>query len=121
MWSIGVVMYILLCGFPPFYDDDSTELFRLIEGICLLTHLVTSLLTYPLTQLEECNLEFPCPYFDEISNDAKKLISNLIVKDPSKVLTHSRAHSVLYSLTYLPIYSGTPQNKCWKISGLHRM
>lgn len=66
MWSIGVVMYILLCGFPPFYDDDSTELFRLIE---------------------ECNLEFPCPYFDEISNDAKKLISNLIVKDPSKRYT----------------------------------
>ncbi len=88
MWSIGVVMYILLCGFPPFYDDDSTELFRLIEGMCLPTNLVTSLLAYSLTQLQECNLEFPCPYFDEISNDAKKLISNLIVKDPSKVLTH---------------------------------
>lgn len=101
MWSIGVVMYILLCGFPPFYDDDSTELFRLIEGICLLTHLVSSLLAYSLTQLEECNLEFPCPYFDEISHDAKKLISNLIVKDPSKVLTHSLSLLLIDLLAHL--------------------
>jgi len=30
-WSIGVVLYILLCGFPPFYDDDNFVLFEKIK------------------------------------------------------------------------------------------
>jgi len=27
-WSIGVIIYILLCGFPPFYEDDNAALFE---------------------------------------------------------------------------------------------
>lgn len=27
LWSIGVIIYIMLCGFPPFYDDNNTQLF----------------------------------------------------------------------------------------------
>ena len=30
-WSIGVVLYILLCGYPPFYDDDNFILFEKIK------------------------------------------------------------------------------------------
>ena len=30
-WSIGVVLYILLCGFPPFYDEDNMLLFEKIK------------------------------------------------------------------------------------------
>jgi calcium/calmodulin-dependent protein kinase I len=30
LWSIGVIIYIMLCGFPPFYDDNNTQLFKLI-------------------------------------------------------------------------------------------
>ena len=32
MWSIGVVLYILLCGFPPFYGDDDEQMFDLIRS-----------------------------------------------------------------------------------------
>jgi ADP-ribosylation factor protein 1 len=32
MWSLGVVLYILLCGFPPFYGDDDAQMFALIRA-----------------------------------------------------------------------------------------
>ena len=32
MWSIGVVLYIVLCGFPPFYGDDDEAMFELIRS-----------------------------------------------------------------------------------------
>ena len=30
-WSVGVVLYILLCGEPPFYDNDNFELYEKIK------------------------------------------------------------------------------------------
>jgi calcium/calmodulin-dependent protein kinase I len=55
MYSIGVIMYILLCGYPPFEPE---------EGII--------------------DLEFPSPEWDSINDSVKKLISLLLDKDPSK-------------------------------------
>ena len=31
LWSLGVVAYVMLSGFPPFYDDDENEMFKLIK------------------------------------------------------------------------------------------
>jgi calcium/calmodulin-dependent protein kinase I len=74
MWSLGVIMYILLCGFPPFYDENNAALFASIKrGI----------------------FDFPSPYWDGISDVAKDLICRLLVVDPKKrytaeqVLNHS--------------------------------
>ncbi|KAK5579000.1 hypothetical protein RB653_008676 [Dictyostelium firmibasis] len=57
LWSIGVISYILLCGFPPF--DESTGYI----------------------------LEFPSPEWDNISDSAKSLIKGLLNNDPSKRFT----------------------------------
>lgn len=66
MWSIGVILYILLCGFPPFYDDNNKKLFALIIN---------------------ANYSFPDPYWSNVSASAKELIQSLLVVDPTKRLT----------------------------------
>lgn len=32
MWSVGVILYILLCGFPPFYADDNKAMYKQIKN-----------------------------------------------------------------------------------------
>ncbi|XP_014457970.2 serine/threonine-protein kinase DCLK3 [Alligator mississippiensis] len=68
LWATGVILYILLCGFPPFrsQERDQEELFQIIQ----LGHY-----------------EFLSPYWDNISGAAKDLISRLLVVDPQKRYT----------------------------------
>jgi serine/threonine protein kinase len=62
-WSAGVMLYILLCGFPPFEHPD------------LATH-------YELVMKGE--FEFKAPYFDHVSDDAKDLVSKLLERSPEQ-------------------------------------
>eukprot|EP00831_Metopus_contortus_P024172 TRINITY_DN2112_c0_g2_i2.p1 TRINITY_DN2112_c0_g2~~TRINITY_DN2112_c0_g2_i2.p1 ORF type:complete len:274 (-),score=43.92 TRINITY_DN2112_c0_g2_i2:155-976(-) len=62
-WSIGVILYILLCGFPPFYAENNSDLFEIIK---------------------KGEYDFPSPYWDMISDLAKDLIRNLLIVDPLK-------------------------------------
>jgi len=66
MWSLGVIMYTLLCGFPPFYSDDDDVLLELIV---------------------EGEFSFPDPYWTGISTDAKDLVTKLLEKNPAKRYT----------------------------------
>jgi len=66
LWGIGVIMYILLCGFPPFYGEDDDEIY---DKIC------------------DGSFEFPSPYWDGISDDAKDLIDHLLVLNSVKRYT----------------------------------
>ncbi|KNC49463.1 CAMK/CAMK1 protein kinase [Thecamonas trahens ATCC 50062] len=66
LWSAGVIMYILLCGFPPFYSEDTPELFE---------------------QIQQGRFDFPSPYWDSISDSAKDLVNNLLVVDPDQRLS----------------------------------
>jgi len=66
VWSIGVITYILLCGFPPFYADSNAKLFeKIMAG----------------------SFSFPSPYWDKVSSEAKDLIRKMLVVDPSRRLT----------------------------------
>jgi len=65
-WSIGVILYILLCGFPPFYDESNAVLFQLIK---------------------KGQYTMPSPYWDDVSEGAKDLVKQLLTVDPKKRAT----------------------------------
>jgi len=63
IWSAGVIVYILLGGYPPFFDDNRNRLFKKIKaGI----------------------FEFHDQYWSEVSEDAKNLIRKMLTVDPKK-------------------------------------
>lgn len=64
-WSLGVILYILLCGFPPFHDDHN-NLKRLYKKI------------------KKGAYQFTPPYWDGISQSAKDLVSKLLEVNPRK-------------------------------------
>lgn len=68
MWSLGVILYILLCGYPPFHHENQKALFKLIKT---------------------ADYKFDEEYWNQVSNEAKDLISQLLVleTDDKKRLT----------------------------------
>ena len=66
MWALGCVLYTLLCGFPPFYD----------ESIQALTEKVA-----------RGQYTFLSPWWDDISKSAQDLITHLLTVDPEKRYT----------------------------------
>lgn len=66
MWSVGVILYILLSGFPPFFAETSTELFKKIIDV---------------------KYDFDDPAWEDVSEEPKEIIRNLLVKEPAKRLT----------------------------------
>jgi serine/threonine-protein kinase RCK2 len=66
MWALGCVLYTLLCGFPPFYD----------ESIQMLTEKVA-----------KGQYSFLSPWWDDISKSAQDLVSHLLTVDPEKRYT----------------------------------
>ena len=57
VWSCGIILYILLCGYPPFNGRDDEEIFLNIRRL---------------------NYSFPSPEWNNISNDAKDLLKSII-------------------------------------------
>eukprot|EP00960_Hanusia_phi_P067413 766622-Hanusia_phi.AAC.3 len=69
IWSMGIVIYVMLCGFLPFYADSNAELFKLICA---------------------GDFSFPSPYWDGISDSAKHLIKKMLVVNPKRRLSPSQ-------------------------------
>eukprot|EP01024_Parvocaulis_polyphysoides_P036001 TRINITY_DN32047_c0_g2_i1.p2 TRINITY_DN32047_c0_g2~~TRINITY_DN32047_c0_g2_i1.p2 ORF type:complete len:180 (+),score=25.28 TRINITY_DN32047_c0_g2_i1:94-633(+) len=70
MWSAGVVLFILLGGYPPFYHETAAVLFEIIR---------------------KGQFEFDDPVWEDISQSAKDLICKLLVVDPLQRLSASQA------------------------------
>ncbi|XP_036447555.1 calcium/calmodulin-dependent protein kinase type 1D-like isoform X2 [Colossoma macropomum] len=69
-WSIGVITYILLCGYPPFYEETETRLF---------------------SKIMKAQYEFDSPFWDDISESAKDFIRNMMQKNPKLRYTSDQA------------------------------
>eukprot|EP00930_Biecheleria_cincta_P096986 TRINITY_DN88746_c0_g1_i1.p1 TRINITY_DN88746_c0_g1~~TRINITY_DN88746_c0_g1_i1.p1 ORF type:complete len:480 (+),score=114.56 TRINITY_DN88746_c0_g1_i1:46-1485(+) len=61
IWSIGVVCYILLCGFPPFSGENDNQILKAVK---------------------KGAFDFPSPEWDDISDKAKQFIKSMITLDP---------------------------------------
>jgi calcium-dependent protein kinase len=59
IWSAGVILYILLCGFPPFNGDNDYQIFQEVKAL---------------------RYDFPSPEWDKISDSAKALIKKMMCK-----------------------------------------
>jgi serine/threonine protein kinase len=70
MWDIGVIMYILLGGYPPFADEHIPTLFA---------------------KIKKAEFEFHEQYWKDVSEDAKDLIRKLLRKKPLARLTAEEA------------------------------
>lgn len=70
MWSTGVILYILLCGFPPFHEEEMAQLFD---------------------QILKAKYEFVSPWWDGVSQDAKNFVRGLLMLDPKKRQTAAQA------------------------------
>ncbi|KAL1007843.1 hypothetical protein UPYG_G00092330 [Umbra pygmaea] len=66
MWSLGVIMYILLCGYPPFYSA---------HGLAISPGMKT--------RIKMGQYEFPNPEWSDVSEEAKQLIRTLLKTEPS--------------------------------------
>lgn len=63
MWSLGVIVYILLGGYPPFIEQNQRELFR---------------------KIRKGQYEFHDEYWGQVTDEAKGLISKLLTVSPSQ-------------------------------------
>lgn len=70
MWSIGVITYILLCGYPPFYGENDKDIFNSVKT---------------------GRFDFPNSEWDDISSSAKDFITALLKLIPSERLTAKQA------------------------------
>jgi len=77
MWSVGVILYILLCGFPPFYEEELPALFE---------------------QILKARYDFPSPWWDTISQEAKNTVKGLLKVEPAQRLKSENFEAVPWLL-----------------------
>ncbi|XP_016520739.1 calcium/calmodulin-dependent protein kinase type II subunit delta isoform X8 [Poecilia formosa] len=70
MWACGVILYILLVGYPPFWDEDQHRLYQ---------------------QIKAGAYDFPSPEWDTVTAEAKDLINKMLTINPAKRVTAADA------------------------------
>uniref|UniRef100_A0AAX7V807 calcium/calmodulin-dependent protein kinase n=1 Tax=Astatotilapia calliptera TaxID=8154 RepID=A0AAX7V807_ASTCA len=70
LWACGVILYILLVGYPPFWDEDQHRLYQ---------------------QIKAGAYDFPSPEWDTVTPEAKDLINKMLTINPAKRITAAEA------------------------------
>ncbi|XP_067208832.1 calcium/calmodulin-dependent protein kinase type II alpha chain isoform X9 [Linepithema humile] len=70
IWACGVILYILLVGYPPFWDEDQHRLYA---------------------QIKAGSYDYPSPEWDTVTPEAKNLINQMLTVNPGKRITASEA------------------------------
>ncbi|XP_062912936.1 calcium/calmodulin-dependent protein kinase type II subunit beta isoform X26 [Mobula hypostoma] len=70
IWACGVILYILLVGYPPFWDEDQHKLYQ---------------------QIKAGAYDFPSPEWDTVTPEAKNLINQMLTINPAKRITATEA------------------------------
>ncbi|XP_056112262.1 calcium/calmodulin-dependent protein kinase type II delta chain isoform X15 [Rhinichthys klamathensis goyatoka] len=70
IWACGVILYILLVGYPPFWDEDQHKLYL---------------------QIKAGAYDFPSPEWDTVTPEAKNLINQMLTINPAKRITADQA------------------------------
>ncbi|XP_049619175.1 calcium/calmodulin-dependent protein kinase (CaM kinase) II beta 1 isoform X3 [Syngnathus typhle] len=70
IWACGVILYILLVGYPPFWDEDQHKLYQ---------------------QIKAGAYDFPSPEWDTVTPEAKNLINQMLTINPARRITAQEA------------------------------
>ncbi|XP_057669513.1 calcium/calmodulin-dependent protein kinase type II alpha chain isoform X8 [Diorhabda carinulata] len=70
IWACGVILYILLVGYPPFWDEDQHRLYA---------------------QIKAGAYDYPSPEWDTVTPEAKNLINQMLTVNPAKRITAAEA------------------------------
>lgn len=102
IWSLGVVMYICLCGFPPFSDELFSKDFP-----------------YTLSQqIKSGRFDYPSPYWDSVGDPALDLIDSMLVVDPERRFTIDQCLSHPWMTQGMPNVADSTDGLVGGIKGL---